>query len=290
MKDTYIPLDIAFIDDDGTILQIAEMYPLSTRTVDSEHYCRMALEVNHGWFKKNAIKVGDTILGEGIDVRYANTIREAKIDKFRGKKNTPKENLEQRLKEKSKDKPKDKPKDRPKGMIRDVPPLELTPQAPNEEAEEPMDTLAPEGMPPSPDTEEAPEQVPPDVKTIMNTREKVKYADQNKLPMEIMYISESGKSLPPRKIYPTQREGYLIKNGPNGEYFIGLDVSPTIRGKGYDIPGNTIKNWLFSGIQSLEILEGDLSQKPKTPKTNPKVNPNEKAKGKNPNLKKDING
>jgi uncharacterized membrane protein (UPF0127 family) len=63
MKDTYIPLDIAFLDDDGVITQISEMYPLSYRLVSSKMPCKMALEVKHGWFLKNDIGVGDKIGG-----------------------------------------------------------------------------------------------------------------------------------------------------------------------------------------------------------------------------------
>lgn len=66
MKDTYIPLDIAFLDDKGKILQIESMTPLSTRAIYSNYSCKYALEVNHGWFDKNGIKVGSRIDGEGI--------------------------------------------------------------------------------------------------------------------------------------------------------------------------------------------------------------------------------
>jgi uncharacterized membrane protein (UPF0127 family) len=66
MQNTYIPLDIAFVDDDGKILQIETMAPMSTRAVASAHSCRYALEVNKGWFKSNGIKVGDRIDGYGI--------------------------------------------------------------------------------------------------------------------------------------------------------------------------------------------------------------------------------
>jgi len=66
MKDTYIPLDIAFLDGNGKILQIESMVPLSTRAVYSNHQCRYALEVNKGWFKENDIKVGSKVGGEGI--------------------------------------------------------------------------------------------------------------------------------------------------------------------------------------------------------------------------------
>jgi uncharacterized protein len=66
MRDTYIPLDIAFIDDSGKILQIEEMIPLSTKPIRSSNSCRYALEVNKGWFNNNGIKVGDIVSGEYI--------------------------------------------------------------------------------------------------------------------------------------------------------------------------------------------------------------------------------
>jgi len=59
MKDTFIPLDIAFIDAGKKILDIQEMVPLQT---DIRYYpsakAKYALEMNAGWFKKNNIHVG----------------------------------------------------------------------------------------------------------------------------------------------------------------------------------------------------------------------------------------
>ena len=66
MANTYIPLDIAFLDVDGKILQIESMTPLSTRAVVSHKPCRYALEVNRGWFQNNGIRVGNYIGGVGI--------------------------------------------------------------------------------------------------------------------------------------------------------------------------------------------------------------------------------
>lgn len=63
MQSTYIPLDIAFLEDDGTIFQIAEMYPRSTRLITSNKPCKFALEVNRGWFEKNDLGVGDRVAG-----------------------------------------------------------------------------------------------------------------------------------------------------------------------------------------------------------------------------------
>jgi len=69
MQNTYIPLDIAFLSDNGRILQIESMVPLSTRPVFAKKRCRYALEVNKGWFKTNGVVVGDRVAGEGISTR-----------------------------------------------------------------------------------------------------------------------------------------------------------------------------------------------------------------------------
>ena len=66
MQNTYIPLDIAFIDDDGVVMQIEAMSPMNTKAVVSDNPCRYALEVNKGWFDENGVRKGSVILGEGI--------------------------------------------------------------------------------------------------------------------------------------------------------------------------------------------------------------------------------
>lgn len=74
MKNTKVPLDIAFIDPFGTILEIRQMFPHDTTPVRSKSanvlYC---LEMNQGWFAKNKIKSGDkldmNILSEAIKQR-----------------------------------------------------------------------------------------------------------------------------------------------------------------------------------------------------------------------------
>ena len=65
MKDTTIPLDIAFINKEGIIESIKELVPLSTVPVSSESNVLYALEVNRGWFEKNGIGVGDRVLDNG---------------------------------------------------------------------------------------------------------------------------------------------------------------------------------------------------------------------------------
>lgn len=59
MKNTYIPLDIAFIDSHGIIKDIYQMRPLDTSVFyNSSSEVRYALEVNQWWFAKNGIRVG----------------------------------------------------------------------------------------------------------------------------------------------------------------------------------------------------------------------------------------
>ena len=59
MKNTTIPLSIAFIDKKGIITEIRDMEPLKLDRIRSAKPAQYALEVNRGWFSKNNIKVGD---------------------------------------------------------------------------------------------------------------------------------------------------------------------------------------------------------------------------------------
>ncbi|MCL2007840.1 MAG: DUF192 domain-containing protein [Treponema sp.] len=59
MKDTYIPLSIAFISSDGRILEIHDMIPLDLSPIRSGRSARYALEVPQGWFDRAGIVIGD---------------------------------------------------------------------------------------------------------------------------------------------------------------------------------------------------------------------------------------
>ena len=62
MKDTIIPLSIAFLDDSGRILSIQQMRPMQTdKRYRSLQPVRYALEVNQGWFADHGIGVGDIV-------------------------------------------------------------------------------------------------------------------------------------------------------------------------------------------------------------------------------------
>jgi uncharacterized protein len=63
MKDTGLPLSIAFLEEDGTILKIADLEPNDLEPESSEHPVRFVLEVNQGWFRERGIAPGVRISG-----------------------------------------------------------------------------------------------------------------------------------------------------------------------------------------------------------------------------------
>ena len=62
MKNTPHPLSIAYIDSKGKIRDIYDMKPYSLASVVSTVSVRYALEVPQGWYKKNGITTGDTVI------------------------------------------------------------------------------------------------------------------------------------------------------------------------------------------------------------------------------------
>jgi uncharacterized protein len=64
MRNTLLPLSIAFIGDDGRIANIAEMQPQSDDSHCSTEPVRYVLEMNKGWFAKRGIKAGDRLQGK----------------------------------------------------------------------------------------------------------------------------------------------------------------------------------------------------------------------------------
>ncbi len=65
MKNTYMPLSIAFIDAEGKIINIEHMSPQTETTHWSRGPGLYALEVRKGWFAERGIKAGDKV--EGLD-------------------------------------------------------------------------------------------------------------------------------------------------------------------------------------------------------------------------------
>ncbi|MGY8525965.1 DUF192 domain-containing protein [Paracidovorax citrulli] len=63
MKNTELPLSIAFLADDGTIVNIENMKPHSEDNVCPKAAVRYALEMNQGWFSQKGIRAGAKITG-----------------------------------------------------------------------------------------------------------------------------------------------------------------------------------------------------------------------------------
>jgi uncharacterized membrane protein (UPF0127 family) len=61
MRNTLIPLSIAFLGDDGSIVNIADMKPLDETSHCPSRPVRLALEMNQGWFERHGLKAGDKL-------------------------------------------------------------------------------------------------------------------------------------------------------------------------------------------------------------------------------------
>lgn len=66
MKNTLLPLSIAFLADDGTIVNLADMKPRSLDSHCSKAPVRLALEMNAGWFAKRGLREGSRLGGPGF--------------------------------------------------------------------------------------------------------------------------------------------------------------------------------------------------------------------------------
>lgn len=67
MKNTLLPLTAAFVADDGTIVNLADMKPQTTDSHCSTKPVRYVLEMNQGWFAKKNIKSGFKLSGKPFE-------------------------------------------------------------------------------------------------------------------------------------------------------------------------------------------------------------------------------
>jgi uncharacterized membrane protein (UPF0127 family) len=63
MKNTYVPLSIAFLDPRGRILNIEDMRPQDESTHWSKGFALYAIEMRQGWFTSKGIGAGDVVEG-----------------------------------------------------------------------------------------------------------------------------------------------------------------------------------------------------------------------------------
>jgi uncharacterized membrane protein (UPF0127 family) len=234
MQNTYLPLDIAFLDDEGCIFQISSMAPMSTRFTTSSKPCRYAVEVNKGWFSENSIEIGYQMF------KGKEGIQEAKRNghfKFSGNPYRQVRFAQVPINEEG------------AGME----PAQLEGDWTPEQQE-----IVGDEWEYSPEQEQMYGQPPDPNQTVdYNTDQasKIKYAHDNNLDMNIVYWTLSGKVLPPRHLKPIDGEGYPMKSGPNGRYFTAFDASPTIQGSGWEIKGLQPKNFIVTNVINLEIRQ-----------------------------------
>jgi uncharacterized protein len=69
MKNTVLPLTAAFVADDGTIVNLADMKPQTTDSHCASKPVRYVLEMNQGWFAKRGFKAGSKLGGVPFDAR-----------------------------------------------------------------------------------------------------------------------------------------------------------------------------------------------------------------------------
>lgn len=71
MRNTVLPLTIAFIDDEGRIVNLADMQPHDESPHCAAKPVRFALEMNQGWFAKRGLKAGSQLRGTPFQTRAA---------------------------------------------------------------------------------------------------------------------------------------------------------------------------------------------------------------------------
>ena len=67
MRNTLIPLTAAFVADDGSIVNLADMQPLDESSHCSAKPVRYVLEMNQGWFKQRNLKAGARLRGKPFE-------------------------------------------------------------------------------------------------------------------------------------------------------------------------------------------------------------------------------
>lgn len=61
MRNTYIPLTLAYLDENFTLLQLSDMQPLSDELHCADQPSSFALEVNQGWFEQHDVEIGQQL-------------------------------------------------------------------------------------------------------------------------------------------------------------------------------------------------------------------------------------
>jgi uncharacterized membrane protein (UPF0127 family) len=224
-KDTFIPLDIAFISRDHTIVKIAQIKPFNQNSVPSEVDCLFAIETNLGFFEAEKITVGSKVNFERYkdavalgEVHFSTNI-EGKLTESQNNKTEP---AKQAQVEMVGNPPKiGKPGEQPIGDPIGQPPAEqeqpqdlpiISPSDLGQYLEDSFDeeTLPTEEVQPSPNAletmpeEAVPEQVPQEPQEqpqekeypqFSNAFQALDWAEHNNEVVRIVYTSKKGRQI-----------------------------------------------------------------------------------------------
>ncbi len=223
---TYIPLDIAFVDDNNHIVKISRIDPHSYYMVSSEKRCNIAIEANMDFFNQNNIAVGDKInLSQTDPINAYITFEKQKTNKFA-------QEVEDFYPKPSPDLPIVTPEDIDQILedthdegymvpeVEEVPPV---PEAPVPEAPVPNVPITEEEFPEFPTTYDA-----------------MQWADQNNESVRIWYKTKAGKDLE-REIEP---HGQFLAKSTGNQILVVFDKTV---GEIRAFILNNIMYYVFSG-------------------------------------------
>jgi uncharacterized membrane protein (UPF0127 family) len=63
MRNTLLPLSVAFLDENGIVINVEDMQPQTEDSHCARRLARYALEMNLGWFRERGLKKGDPVRG-----------------------------------------------------------------------------------------------------------------------------------------------------------------------------------------------------------------------------------
>jgi len=235
---TYIPLDIAFIDKNDCIRKIAHIKPFREDLVSSGCVCNRAIEVNYGYFEENNIKEGDYIV-------YKNKNKKNAVVSFINQKKTAQFQEEKDFREQY-------PFDNEKGDLPIIDPEDLDQYI--EDYNEYQDEAEPEI---TPDSEAIPDQIEDQYKIDeeapqgISPEETIEYS----MPKDINLVGK------PIKIW------YKTKAGRNIERIIEPHDFFTAKSTGnkiivsYDRTVGDIRAFIVNNILWIDVLKDEFSPK-----------------------------
>jgi uncharacterized membrane protein (UPF0127 family) len=261
-KNTFIPLDIAFVDDTLRIVKIAKINPMDLIGVDSGKSCKYAIEANENYFLKSRITPGFTV--EIIDgetpneaiLKFSSDNNNEGTDADRGKdngklaENTRRGQVEppvNPLQPPKVDKPGESPVGTPIGAQPQMSQLPVLTKSDigniledsfDEEQQEPSGETT-EAPPPAPSGQEE-EPLPEEYPTFATAFEAVQWAEDNNEVVHISYTTKRGRQLE-RDVEP---HGQFHSDSTSRQILVTFDESVG------DIRAFIIRNigsWTFVG-------------------------------------------